>query len=261
MDNKHLSSNILSTGNKFVVNSDIYDSTFGPGSLGIVSYVKGIDVKFANVVHLQVVTLRRGKQGKDRIDVDVISVPIFGFIGMISSKIMPDEKQKQYICTEPVHSTINTIYNMTDLNYLGWALSWALYLYKLSRNTKPFCVWPKKNKNIMNKMLDMPSYWKDDPTYLIETYCSGDAREKFIKQMRIIEVSLVDTALIYMSKVVNLEVLAITNLMGYRKRHQKICNKKMLDTTYKIFIEKRDNLELLRKKNITKPKEKLIFSF
>ena len=58
--------------------------------------------------------------------------------------------------------------DMIDLDYLGWALSWASYLNQLSRYTKPFNIWPTKHKNIMNKMLNASDYWKEDSIYLSE---------------------------------------------------------------------------------------------
>jgi hypothetical protein len=258
---KHLSSNILSTGNKFTVTDKIPDNTFGNGTTGIVSYVKGIDTECTNVVHLQTVILKRGKQGKPRLDVELISIPIFSFDNMNSSTIMPDKKRKYYVDTEPCPFSLYSIYEMSDLDYLGWALSWTMYLNQLSRYTKPFNIWPMKQKNIMNKMLGASDYWKEDSVYLSDTYGSAHKREIFIKQMRIMELTLTACSLSYMLKIAKIEIDAIKYLINHNCNKIKIENKNKLSATYEFFMKKYTNLKLIEKKNTISPKKELIFPF
>ena len=248
----HLSSNILSTGSKFTVNDKISEGIFGVGTTGIIGYVKGVDVECANIVYLQTVILKRGKQGKSRLDVELISIPIF------NSDIIFDEKRKHHVNIEPYSSPLHTIHDMTDLEYLGWALSWASYLNQLSRYTKPFSIWPIKNKNIMNKMLNASDYWKEDPVYLNESYSNFNARERFIKQMRIMELTLTTCSLSYMLKVAKLEVQAVKYLITHNSNKTK---KNELSATHTFFTKKYTNLKLLKEKNTTPVKGKLTFPF
>ena len=256
----HISSNILSTGNKFIVTDKISDSTFGHRTIGITSYVKGIDTSCANVVYIHAIILKRGKQGKHRLDIESLSLPIFNFETMSSSIIMPDKKRKYYVNTEPHITNLCTIYNMTNLDYLGWALSWACYLNQLSQYTKPFNIWPTKHKNIMNKMFRASDYWQEDSACLSDVYGALDKRTEFIKQMRIMEMTLTARSLTYMLKVAKLETQAIKYLIAHNHK-TKIEDKKRLETTYKFFMKKYTNLKLLKEKNTTPLKKKLMFPF
>ena len=249
MSNKQLlSSNILSTGNKFVATEKTADGTFRPGTTGIISYIKGIDTGCSNVVYLTAVILKRGKTGKSRIDLEQVSTPIFSFETMDSSGIMPDKKRKRYIFTEPAPQTYRTIYEMEGLDFLGWALAWTLYLQKLSKCTKPFCIWPRKSGDIMNRMLNISSFWYENAEYAIEDFCSSKKREKFINRMRTLESTLVNCSLSYMIKVTESEVNAADYLIHYNNRAE-VCNMEALYTTYNIFKEKHKNLIALDRRN------------
>lgn len=250
---KHLSSNILSTGNKFTVNDKISEGILGIGTTGIIGYVEGVDVECANIVYLRTVILKRGKQGKSRLDVELISIPIFNFDTITT---IPNEKKRHHVNIEPCSSPLYTIYDMIDLDYLGWALSWASYLNQLSRYTKPFSIWPIKNKNIMNKMLNAPEYWKEDPIHLSDAYSDFNAREKFIKQMRIMELTLTPCSLSYMLKIAKIEVQAVKYLITHNKT-----KKNELSATHAFFTKKYTNLKLLKEKNTTPVKGELIFPF
>lgn len=247
-DKQSLSSNILSTGNKFVVTEKTDDGTFRPGTTGVVSYVKGVDTGCSNVVYLTAVILKRGKTGKPRMDLEQISTPIFNFKTMDSSEIMPDKKRKRYVFTEPTPQTYRTIYEMEGLDFLGWALSWVLYLQKLSKCTKPFCIWPRKSNDIMNRMLNISSFWYENAEYTIEDFCASPQREKFINRMRTLEATLVNCSLAYMIKVTESEVNAADYLIHHNSK-AKVCNVEALYTTYNVFKEKHKNLRALDRRN------------
>jgi len=247
-DKQALSSNILSTGNKFVVTEKTVDGTFRPGTVGIISYIKGIDTGCSNVVYLTAIILKRGKTGKLRIDSEQVSTPIFNFRTMDSSGIMPDKKRKRYVFIEPCVQIYNTIHEMENLEFLGWALSWALYLQKLSKCTKPFCIWPRKNNNIMNKMINISSYWYENSEYAVENFSSHQQREKFVKQMRTLESTLVNCSLSYMLKVTESEINAADYLLNHINK-EKVCNEEVLYATSKLFKEKYENLRTLDRKN------------
>lgn len=247
-DKQSLSSNILSTGNKFVVTEKTVDGTFRPGTIGVISYIKGIDTGCSNVVYLTAVVLKRGKTGKPRIDLEQVSTPIFSFETMDSSGIMPDKKRKRYIFTEPAPQTYRTIYEMEGLEFLGWSLAWVLYLRKLSKCTKPFCIWPRKNGDLMNKMLNISSFWYENAEYTVEDFCSPLQREKFINRMRTLESTLVNCSLSYMIKVTESEVNAADYLIHYNNK-EKVYNEEVLYNTYNFFKEKHKNLKALDRRN------------
>lgn len=247
-DKQSLSSNILSTGNRFVVTEKTVDGTFRPGTTGIISYIKGIDTSCSNVVYLTAIVLKRGKTGKPRMDLEQVSTPIFNFEVKESSGMMPDKKRKRYIFTEPDIQKYRTIHEMGCLDFLGWALAWSLYLQKLSKCTKPFCIWPRKSSHIMNKMLNISSFWYENPEYTIEDFCSFLQREKFIKQMRILDSTLVNCSLSYMIKVTESEVNAADYLIQHNNK-AKIYDDKILHDTYALFRKKHKNLRALDRRN------------
>ena len=161
---------------------------------------------------------------------------------------MPNKKRQRYIFTEPGIQTYHTIHEMEGLDFLGWALAWTLYLQKLSKCTKPFCIWPKKSSNIMNKMLNISSFWYENNEYTIEDFCSPLQREKFVKQMRTLESTLVNCSLSYMIKVTESEINAADYLIHYNNK-EKVCSEEALHATYKLFKEKYRNLKTLDRKN------------
>ena len=262
MDNtiQPLSSNILSTGNRFIITNKTTDGTFGPGTIGIMSYVKGVDVMCENVAHLHVIILKRGKNGIPRLDMGSILVPIFNFKNIDSSTIMPDKKQKYYVYIEPKAIPFHTVKEMPDLDYVGWCLSWTCFLYKLSRRgAHPFSIWPTNSKNIINYVFNTPSFWKEDPKHVFKTLCSNVKREEFIERMRIIETTLCNHSLSYMLKVSLLEIHAIEYLMKHNKDKIKICNKKILDKTRDVFMQKYFDLNALKMKEGVLLKKELRF--
>ena len=44
--------NIFTTGRKFVVTDETVDGVFGPGTTGMMSYIKGVDTTCPNVLYL-----------------------------------------------------------------------------------------------------------------------------------------------------------------------------------------------------------------
>lgn len=245
----HLFSNILSTGSKFVITDKTTDSIFGPGTIGIMNYVKGADVACANVVYICVTILKRGKHGMSRLDTNVISTPIFKFEKMDSVSIMPDKKRKHYVYIEPKVPNFKTIYEMPSLEYLGWGLSWINYLNKLTNRTNSYFIWPTNNKSIINRMFNVASLWKNDPDHTIDRLCSAEARRTFVNKMRIMEATFTECSLHYMLKVSELEIHAARYLMKHNKNKIEVCDKNILDKTHGIFLNKYTNLSLLKKRS------------
>lgn len=243
-----LSSNILSTGNKFVITEKTTDGVFKPGTVGIVSYVKGIDTECSNVAYFTAIILKRGKTGKQRIDLEQISTPIFSFEKMGLSTVMPDKKRKRYLYMEPMPQAHHSIQSMSNLNYLGWALSWSCYLNQLAKCTKPFRIWPKKNNDIMNRILNIAIHWHEDRDSTIDMFCSIEKRKNFVEKMRMMEATLFNCSLLYMLKIAECEVKASEYLI-HNNDKIKTCDKEMLNSTYLFFKEKHTNLKELSRRN------------
>lgn len=138
-----LINSILRPGTKFVVTPDSVDNCYGPGTTGFISFVKGRDNKFPNVVYYEVVIVRRGKTGKQRIEIGEISTPVFNIDQFPDAKVeMPEEKRKFYVNIEKSDDACVT--EMMPINFLGWVASQCQYLTKLNSRVKQPEVWPKK---------------------------------------------------------------------------------------------------------------------
>lgn len=242
---KALKSNILSPGTKFVVTDNTVDGTFGPGTTGFISYVKGIDQDYPNVIYLDVSVIKRGKTGKDRLDSSEISTPIFLIDDDEIKQFMPDEKRKYYVYINPIEVTIDLM-SFCDLDFLAWAMSYARYISKLSSKVKNFPTWPSDPNNILNTMLHMGEYFTDDAVFMMNTYASESSRHNFIKNIRSVESMLVRNSVNYMSKTATLEFGAVKYI--YQHTLDKFKNDLMI-LTYNYFEQKKSVISQLEVSN------------
>jgi len=204
-----LNSQIFDIGTKFIVTDDTKDGTFGPGTTGFLSYVKGHDQDYSNVVYLNAVILKRGKTGKKRLDNNELSTPIFDIRDDNISKVMPEEKRRYYVHIEPVPLCKSSIQNLSDIDFIAWSHAWAMYVYKLSTRAKHIKSWPEDADHFLNRILNINEYYSED---MEGEQASKALREKFINSIRILESTLVRCALLYRVKVADLETRAIVNL-------------------------------------------------
>jgi len=238
-------SQIFNTGTKFVVTKDSIDGTFGPGTTGFVSYVKGRDRDYPNVVFLRVVITKRGKNGKERFDRSEISTPIFDFKSKHLSEVLPDERRRYYVHIEPDGVMPNNILKLSDIDYLGWANAYARYIYKLNSRAQHMSVWPGGNKDMLNRVLHLHDYFQEDPDYTKSEYASPETRETFTRRIRIMESTLVRCCLSYMLKVAQTEANAISDIFKRTTKEAPIGPKTVLKATQTSFSEKSSSLELL----------------
>jgi hypothetical protein len=234
-----LTSQIFGTGTKFVVMDDTKDGTFGPGTIGFISFVKGHDQDYSNVIYINTVIVKRGKTGKKRIDNNELSTPIFDFKDENLSKVMPEEKRRYYVHIEQVLPYEDNVQRMSDIDFLGWAYAQTLYVYKLSSRAKHVGVWPSDPEHFLNKMLHIGDYFSDD---MDDTFTSIAFREKFARGIRSLESTLVKSSLLYMYKVAELEKKAITDLCS---EGLNIGNPDIMQQTLHMFSKRRDALHTI----------------
>jgi hypothetical protein len=234
-----LTSQIFNTGTKFVVMEETKDSTFGPGTTGFISFVKGYDQDFSNVVYLNTVVIRRGKSGKKRIDNSELSTPIFDFKDENLAKVMPEEKRRYYVHIEPVLPYEDTVQNMSDIDFLGWAHAQTRYVYKLSTRAKHISVWPEDSGNFLNKILNLGDHFSED---MDDAFTNNASREQFTRSIRTLESTLVKSALLYMCKVSELEKRAINDLCA---DGLNIGDPETMQQTLNTFTKKKDALQTL----------------
>ena len=234
-----LTSQIFSTGTKFVVTDDTKDSTFGPGTTGFISYIKGYDQDYSNVVYLNTVIVKRGKGGKKRIDNSDLTTPIFDLNDENFLKIMPEEKRRYYVHIELAPSHERAVQNMPEIDFLGWANAQARYIQKLSTRAKHVSVWPSSSDHFLNRILNIDGNYGDG---IGDDLTNNIFREKFTKGIRMMEATLVKCSLLYMYKISELERKAITDLCA---EGLNIGDPSVMNETLDSFTKKQNALHTL----------------
>mgnify|MGYP006304685681 CR=1 FL=1 len=236
---KILNSHIFNTGTKFVVTDETTDGSFGPGTTGFVSYVKGKDRDFSNVVYLKAAIVQRGKTGKERLDFCEISTPIFEIPDQDMATFMPDEKRRYYVHIKHAEDSVRSIVDMEEIDFLGWALSYAQYVFKLNSRAKRISVWPQDNNAVCNKMLNLCEYYAEDADHTKESMANIAARHSFVQNIRMQESTLVKCCLSYMMKVAQIEAQAINAILA------RFPESALLEDSAKAFSEKAGVLEAM----------------
>jgi hypothetical protein len=244
-----LRSQIFQPGSKFIVTNETKDNAYGPGTTGFISYILGQDVDYPNVFTFASTIIRRGKGGKERIDVVELSTPVFNLDSKKLHDSMPDKERKNYVHIEPKLLPSNVIdlsrTEESKLEYLGWANAYASYVEKLTTisdtNVK---VWPKEKDHIVNtisslNLLNYDEYgddYKHDLTRVAEM--TG-----FIRSIRSIEATLAKSALFYMYRTACTELEAVKDIKSKKIGPGGVD----LSTTIANYAKKKEALHSLYK--------------
>jgi len=217
-----LQSNIRGCGAPYTVSKESEDNVYKPGTLGLLSYVKGVDLDYPNVVYFFVVTVRRGKGGKQRLDFNEISFPIFNTPNLIDlskkKEFMPPLDRRYFVMTETLPLVFSHALNMDGHDFLAWSCCHAKYLSQLRKTTNGFRMWPKDKKHVMNVMNSMDNYMnsqhfdEEQRQNTYNHYTDGEARDKFIRKMRHISSALTQCHVSYKQRVAKAELEAIMHI-------------------------------------------------
>jgi hypothetical protein len=239
---KMLKSKIMVPGTKFVISEDTEDGSFGPGTTGVISYVKGHDQDFPNVYFLRAVIVRRGKGGKNRLEQADLSTPIFdtGKKGM--SKVLPENKRKYFVRIEPEVLPCVRVEDLERYDFLGWAFATTLFLQKLAGHAKHYRVWPESGDHILNKMKLLDDYYTEDPDYVEESMTSQEIRREFLSILRPLQSTLALSTLIYMGRVSSLEKQAAEVLYHNHSKENFIAAKDSIAGAVKFSDYKKQRL-------------------
>ena len=265
-----LNSQIFQPGTKFIVTPDSKDNTYGPGTTGFVSYVEGRDRDYKNVVSFRAVIIRRGKGGKERLNIVKLSTPIFYFNNKkLREKLLPDELRSGYIHIEPVKVDPNllSLASSTPMDYIGWALSYASYVKKLSsvaqrRNTKGGTTfWPKTSKHILNRIIDLQNdNFEGNPSEAKNYFASATEVLRFVEKVRVIESGMTAIALTSMQRIAEIEFNAAASIISGGVKTSAFS----LAATRDLYLKKSKNLgglaENFGKNKPVKTPSHLVFS-
>lgn len=253
----NIKSQLFHHGSKFIVTGESEDSTYGPGTTGFISFVKGFDQDFPNVAYLVVSIVRRGKGGKLRVERAEISTPIFEFDSEILKENMPDEKRRFYVHIEGQQNLAN-VNDMSSVDFIGWAFAISMFVNKLSQCSKHFKPWPNSSNHVLNKALNASDIWSESEEYAIESLSNLDFRNSFVREARIMESTLVKSSLGYMSKVAGLEEAAAIHLLKLnpKDKNKKIATNEDLHRAMKDAALKKMSLENTSRRLVPSKKAK-----
>jgi hypothetical protein len=216
---------IFTAGTGIRVTNNTKDNILSTGTKGYMSFVLGPDQDFPNVVHGEVVVIRRGKGGKERLEVTALSTPIF-LVGGGFKEHMPDPERKCFVEIETVDSEPKSVMDFKDVEFLGWATSLIRFVHKLSTQEKYTKVWPMKQEDILNQAYHAAAAWKEDPDYAKTILAQPEKRRQLLKRLRFVEASLANCNVMYTEKVLEVEYRAAEKLKSLWKGSGKFGKKK-----------------------------------
>ncbi len=223
-DVKILECNIQPAGCPFMVTDELKDSLLPPKTTGFISYVMGPDHNHPNIVFQQVVTTRRGKGGKHRINNNTLLCPIFKVTGIDSNIMFPEkEERKHFVNLDTVPSQTVSIIGKNDPidnNFLAWLLARSLLVKELDQavynsdhrimkiaslnsGQRQVRVWPKDNKNTLKVFVNhIEGYRNNDEIDIIhESFCLPEIKDNLLKDIKAKELLLLIPKMEYQQKV------------------------------------------------------------
>lgn len=186
-----MKNNLLRTGQKFKVIPPTNDTSFGPGSLGFMSYMEKLDGSFMNLAQMKATIIRRGKTGKARINFTRIYVPIFPLTDAefkldqkAFMKAMPDGgvRSPMLFIKKAMPAEFNVM-EMSGLDFLGWAHS-QVRCYRNMIETCKHSNWPESKSHPFNRMMTLSDRFEEDPEHFLENLASEQPRLDFLEEFR-----------------------------------------------------------------------------
>jgi hypothetical protein len=222
---------IATPGTPFEVGDSIKDTTFSPGTVGMLSYIVGPDYNNPNVVFHKVLTTRRGKRGKERFNVNVLLSPIFTLPGVEMDWLIPTDVERKHLVDMTVIKGVTK--NMIspkltdDFSFLVHTLSRALLTAELDKAVYPsgekimqtvglpghkeVSIWPNNKTSMLKRFVREveSSFNEGNQEGLYEYYCNPTARVNLLKELQVVESCLVIPRLEYQRKVAGVMLEAL----------------------------------------------------
>lgn len=231
---------LFKSGTKFIVTSDVKETTFPPGTTAFMSHMREPDVDYQNVARIKAITIRRGKGGMDRIDINSMSIPIFNDKRMLGHENYLPIGKRYYVHIEEVATSEIDIMKMQNMDFLGWACAKAISLRHLTNNmaksTAPK-LWPKNNNGhpllIASRLADFFDSDKDTATTKFAE--DMDFRRNFVKEIRFLEAAAVKCDVLY-QKLVASAILNSARFVSYtNKNYFKVVNEEQAVNTINLY--------------------------
>ena len=244
------------TGEKFVVNQDVKDTTFSPGSTAFMSYMTEPDVDYQDVARIKVVVVRRGKGGMDRVNLNNLHVPIFRDPRMMEHENYLPIGRKYYVHVDKERLSSANVLELDDIDFLGWACAKACYIYYLTTHFAKKNIpslWPQSNKNPVVVASRFTEYFESDPGATVKNFSENkDFREHFIAQMRTLESAGAKSGILYHKRVVA-AILNSAKFMVYTNdKYFPVTDKAEAENSVKYYEERLKWLDKMTMKPVKK---------
>lgn len=243
---ERLDCRLIKPGERFIVTDDVKESTFGPGTIGFLAYVKNPDPDYEDVAHIMVSIIRRGKGGKGRLNSGSLSVPIFLDKRMLDHKNYLPVGRRHYVHIEPHPHEVQDLMKLEALDFLGWATAYAKYLhYLIDRIAKPKKgLWPQDTKDPLARAYRLFDHFSNDEAHTIEMYADRlEWRELFIQRARKMESALIKCALRYKDSVVKMVLNSARFVKYTNEEYYQVAKKGATKKTVKFYKDKEKIVE------------------
>ena len=249
-----LASNLLTPGTKFAVTDDVKESTFGPGTTGFMSYIKNADSDYEDVAHAVVSIIRRGKGGKQRLDVSNISIPIFSDSRMLEHKNYLPIGRRHYVHIESIDFDVDDLITITPIDFLGWMTAYSRYLHYLVQNIakQKKGLWPNDPQHNLNMAIRLPDMFLQNEEGTTAALTAEAWRTQFVVQARAKESALIKCALRYKESVVKATLNSAQFLEYTNEEYYEVSDKDLTAKTIKFYKDKAQIIKEMipyRKKN------------
>jgi len=176
----------------FQVTNKFKDNTLSPGSLGFVSFIRGVDESYQDVAKVVSIIIRRGKTGKARLMYVDLYVPIFTVDHKGFRKLLPESGARRYFTyTERYSPIAGDIMKLNGLEFLGYATAMSKRIKYMSDQCK-HRKWPEAKSNPINVLKRLPEHFEDNPVeVMLEKYANQSFRKGFVEEIRRLTSSLV----------------------------------------------------------------------
>jgi hypothetical protein len=224
------------------------DSSFGPGTRGIMSYVRGYDSEKNNVCYARFVALRRGKSGKMRMDFNELKFPIFVSTESDLSETFIDKEKKFFVFIESRPLICNNVIDLESHEFIGWSLAKVNFLAKVHRWVN-HNIWPKTKNNIINQIQRMPEVFEADPDQHLKRFEDVELRENLVDKIRQLECKMSRLILQHIIRVKEMEIKAIKTIISSKTGLKKeLLEKAFSDRT----LENKKMKEILKAREAKK---------
>jgi len=233
-------SNLFSPGTKISVTADFKLSSAPPNSSAFVSHMYSFNKQRAMIPTMVIVVVRRGKRGKHRIEkqnVNVLTFPTKEALENMNKNPMG----MSIINYKRAKNVVSSVHQMTGVDFLGWALSYVLYLARVHSQTGEHITWPGEKQNPVNLVHNtIPSRFPSHPGEVMENFGENpEFRVELITAIRSLEAAMVKSAFTWRHGVAECELISAAEMLRtHILTKGKMYKEKELESLYDFHARK-----------------------